>query len=91
MYSPVCRYDVITSNNVEGINSRFQHVRRLPILELLMEVEKLVATDRASRFQHAIEWQTLTKFAFKCLRKSIDNAGLLNCQALSQFDFIIIA
>ena len=65
----ICRHGIITSNNIESINNRFRHVRRLPILESLMEVEKLVATDRASRFQHAIEWQTLTKYASKCLGK----------------------
>ena len=56
-----------------------------------MEVEKIVAIDRASRYEKAQRWKTLTKYATKCLRKAMDNARLLNCQAISQSDYIVVA
>ena len=40
LYSPICRYGMLTSNNVESMNSKYATNRRLPILELLLSIEK---------------------------------------------------
>lgn len=43
------RYGILTSNNVESINSRLLHIRSYPILDLLMEIEVKVNQDRYRR------------------------------------------
>ncbi len=46
LYSPVCRFGVVTSNNVESVNSRIARLRTLPIIEMLLGIEDMVLQDR---------------------------------------------
>ena len=48
--SPVCRFGIVTSNNVESINARLLEFREWPILELLIKLERLVVTNRQKQF-----------------------------------------
>ena len=41
IYTIVCRYGIDTFDDVQRVNSRFQHIRRLLIVELF-EIEKIV-------------------------------------------------
>jgi hypothetical protein len=93
LHSPVCRYGVVTSNNVESVNSRIRHARKLPILELLMALEQMVVVDRATRFAQAQHWpHSLTKHADKMLRKAIAEASeiTLQQQQTSEMDIAVI-
>ena len=42
--SPVCRFGMMTSNNVESVNSRLLDFRQWPIMELLINLERMVIT-----------------------------------------------
>jgi hypothetical protein len=60
--SPVRRYGTLTSNNVESLNARFKSARFLPIVELLLEIEVKVSTDRLESFNMGQDG-VLTNFA----------------------------
>ena len=72
MDSPVCRYGMVTSNNVESTNSRFRHLRKLPIMELLIGIEAIVSLDFLSGHQAALAWNgLLTRFARKMYQSNL--------------------
>ncbi len=72
LHSPVCRYGTLTSNNVESVNSRLRECRKLPIMELLILIEKIVALDRLKASQNALEWtRHYTKYARGILKNHI--------------------
>ena len=68
--SPVCRFGIVTSNNVESINARLLEFREWPILELLIKLERLVVTNRQKQFVLSSNWPStyrLTDYAEKML------------------------
>ena len=76
LHSPVCRYGMVTSNNVESMNSRFADIRRLPIMELLLSIEKFVLVDMVEDRKTLATWNTtLTGFMAGEYAKSINEAS----------------
>ena len=72
LHSPMCKYGTCTSNNVESVNSRLLEIRKLPVLELLLAIERMVVLDRFSSFKEAQKWNgNLTKYAKKCLKENL--------------------
>lgn len=64
LFSPICRYGTITSNNVESVNSRLREARKLPIMDLLLYIEELVTLDRFHAVKRAEKWNgQLTKYS----------------------------
>jgi len=71
-FSPpdICRYGTVTSNNVESTNNRLRAIRKLPIMEILLNIEEMVALDRFSASKNALKWNgMLTKYAGSILKK----------------------
>ncbi len=69
-FSPVRRYGTITSNNVESCNNRLRRLRKLPIMDMLLEIESMVITDRfKSRNMEYFSGDILTKYAKKIIVK----------------------
>lgn len=72
LHSPVCKFGMLTSNNVESINSRLKALRLLPIVELLLGVEAMVLVDRHHDWTMAQDWTgEITKYATKTLKKHL--------------------
>jgi hypothetical protein len=60
----VARHGILTSNNVESINARLSNIRKLPILDLLRQIEIVVIVDRYLRYAKIEATDTLlTKYA----------------------------
>ena len=77
VYSPVCRYGMVTSNNVESINSRFKDYRRLPILEFLLSIEKTILVDMVDDRTMVASWSTsLTGYAAKVYAENIRKSSV---------------
>ena len=77
VHSPICRYGMLTSNNVESMNSRFAEIRRLPILEFLLSMEKIVLVDMMEDLTTLSTWNsTLTAYAAKDFAKNIKQASM---------------
>jgi hypothetical protein len=90
LYSPVCRYGTLTSNNVESVNSRLRECRKLPIMELLILIEKIVALDRLKASQNALEWTGhYTKYARGILKNHIKCSGELLSFQLSETTYSV--
>ena len=68
--SPVCRYGLLTSNNVESINSRILKLRTLPVAELLLGIEEIVLLDQFHDSEKTVISSPLefTTYARKCLK-----------------------
>ena len=56
LFSPVCRYGMLTSNNVESFNNRVVKLRSLPVLDLLFGIEKISACDFHASYESASRW-----------------------------------
>ena len=77
VYSPVCQYGMLTSNNVESINSRFKDYRRLPILELLLSMERTILVDMVNDRNLFASWSTtLTGHAAKVYAENVKECGV---------------
>ena len=69
LFSSKCRYGTLTSNNAESFNARYvitnirvRKIRKLPIIEMLLEIERIVKTDRFQDSEMALKWNgDLTK------------------------------
>jgi hypothetical protein len=86
--SPVCRYGIITSNNVESINSSLRDARKMPIMELLLFLEEKVATDRFKAYKSSNKWSgNLTKYAESILNRHINSFSRLSKYQLSETIF----
>jgi len=59
-YSPCAQYGVITSNNVKSINSALCGIRKLPVLDCLMALERYVGSKWAENAQKTSGWKELT-------------------------------
>ena len=70
--SPVCRFGIVTSNNVVSVNSRLLIFRQLPIMKLPVNIERIVVTDRQKQLDKYTKWQPdfkLTMYGEKWLHK----------------------
>lgn len=56
LFSPVCRFRTLTSNNIENLNARFEEARRGPVMELLLSIEEAVITDRHNDWTEGEKW-----------------------------------
>ena len=56
----VCCFGILTSNNVESVNSRLLNFRQLPIMELLVNIERMVVTDRQKQLDKCTKWRRKT-------------------------------
>jgi hypothetical protein len=91
-FSPpgICRYGTVTSNNVESINSRLRCIRKLPIMEMLINIEEMVALDRFSAARNSVSWNgQLTKYGETVLRKHVKSSETFTCFQLSENIFRI--
>jgi hypothetical protein len=85
LFSPVCRFGTVTSNNVESVNSRLRKARKLPIMEMLLDIENTVALDRFLAYKNSIEWTgNLTKYAESVLKKHIRTSQTFSFSQLSE-------
>jgi hypothetical protein len=75
--SPVCCYLTVTSNNVELVNNRVATLRRLPIMDMLLEMEKMVVTDRVKCKELMQAWDTPVCHYVSTLLNSAANYQLL--------------
>jgi hypothetical protein len=72
VFSPVCRYGTVTSNNVESLNNRLRHLRALPIIELLLGMEEMIVSDRFASSEMALSWTTnFTHYGQQLLNKHL--------------------
>jgi hypothetical protein len=55
-FSPRPRYNTLTSNNVEAVNSALKGIRSLPIIDYLMEIERYVARKWTENANKVKEW-----------------------------------
>lgn len=56
-YSPCPRFGTLTSNNVESVNGALKKIRKLPILDCLMAIERYVGQKWASSTKTALKWE----------------------------------
>jgi hypothetical protein len=75
-HSPIPRFGVYTSNNVESINAVLKSIRKLPILDMLIEIERYVGSKWSENLSKSDGWNAFTKKAIsrveKCLRLATD-------------------
>ena len=61
-HSPCPRYNTLTSNNVESVNSVFKSIRSLPTINCFMEIERYVASKWAENVSKVKMWGVLTVY-----------------------------
>jgi hypothetical protein len=89
--SPVCRYLTVTSNNVESVNSRVASLRKLPITDMLLEIEKMVVTDRVKCNELMQSWDTpVCKYVSTLLNSAANYRSLMTCERTGTHHFLVI-
>jgi hypothetical protein len=75
LHSPLPRFGVYTSNNVESINAALKATRKLPILDLLIDIERYVGSKWSENVTKANEWDLYTKNAESRVEKALRHAN----------------
>lgn len=78
LHSPVCKYGMLTSNNVESTHARMINLGNLPIVELLLGIESMILTDRHNDWLLTQRWTNVlgTQYLGKIFEKhSTDSAN----------------
>lgn len=86
-YSPCPRFGTLTSNNVESVNGALRKIRKLPILDCLMSIERYIGDKWTSNSANALKWGLLTHRASKRMEKhlSLNPSILVSQQSESAF------
>ena len=71
-HSPVPRYNIVTSNNVESLNARIKNIRGMDSLDLFMELERTVISDRSASYEASKSSEYITTFAKKLLDNQLE-------------------
>ena len=74
-HSPCPRYNTLTSNNVESVNSVFKSIRSLPTINCFMEIERYVASKWAENVSKVKRWGVLTAYASRKVDKTLAAAA----------------
>nr|CCA16898.1 PREDICTED: hypothetical protein [Albugo laibachii Nc14] len=62
-YSPCPRYNTLTSNNVEAVNSVLKGIRSLPVIECFMGIERYAACKWVENVSKVKAWGVLIPYA----------------------------
>ena len=88
-FSPCPRFNTLTSNNMESVNSALKEIRSLPIIDCLLEIECYVACKWAANAQKVKRWGVLTPYASRKVDKLMATDCLGEVDACSQSSFIV--
>ena len=88
-FSPCPRFNTLTSNNVESVNSALKEIRSLPIIDCLLEIERYVACKWAANAQKVKRWGILTPYASRKVDKLMATDCLGEVDACSQSSLIV--
>ena len=88
-YSPCPRYNTLTSNNVEAVNSVFKGIRSLPVIDCLMGIERYVACKWAENVSKGKGWGVLTPYASRKVDKILAAAKWGEIDECSTSCFIV--
>ena len=88
-HSPCPRFGVYTSNNVESINSALRAARKLPILDMLMAIERYVGLKWSENVDKASQWEELTAKAKSCVDKCMARAFGISVKKNSSTSFLV--
>jgi hypothetical protein len=89
LHSPFPRFGVYTSNNVESINAALKATRKLPILDLLIDIERYVGTKWSDNVTKSNGWQLYTKKAESRVEKALRHANDTNVTKNSTNTFLV--
>jgi hypothetical protein len=89
-YSPCSRYGMLTSNSVESINSALRGIRKLPILDCLLSIERYVGTKWSSSLTKAAKWNELTGVACTRMEKALSIDVDYQVTSFSDSSFLVI-
>jgi hypothetical protein len=90
-YSPCSRYGMLTSNSVESINSALRGIRKLPILDCLLSIERYVGTKWASSMAKTVKWNALTQTAYSRVEKALGGEVNMQVASFSNTSFLVTA
>lgn len=65
LFSTVPRFGVLTSNHVESVNGALKNIRRLPILDCLMAIERYIGSKFCENAKKWCQWRSLTQSCTK--------------------------
>ncbi|KAF1313637.1 putative Transposon protein, partial [Globisporangium splendens] len=88
-YSPCPRYGTLTSNNVESINGVLRGIRKLPILDCLMSIERYVGSKWVSSIQKFKKWGKLTQRASSKVEKVLGASDNIQVSQYSEYSFLV--
>ena len=88
-HSPCPRYNTLTSNNVEAVNSVFKGIRSLPVIDCLMGIERYVACKWAENVSKGKRWGVLTPYASRKVDKILAAAKWGEIDECSTSCFIV--
>jgi hypothetical protein len=74
LHSPLPRFGLHTSNNVESVNSALRATRKLPILDMLIDIERYVGTKWAENLGKHSQWMLFTKKAALRVEEALRHA-----------------
>jgi hypothetical protein len=74
LHSPIPKFGLHTSNNVESVSSALRATRKLPILDMLFDIECYVGTKWAENLGKHSQWMLFTKKAALCVGEALHHA-----------------
>ena len=77
-HGPSPRYAMMTSNNVESINNALRGIRKYPVLDMLMAIERYVGTKWYDKVSKPGLWNTVTNSGESLIARTLQND--LNCR-----------
>jgi hypothetical protein len=81
---------MLTSNSVESINSALRGIRKLPILDCLLSIERYVGTKWSSSLTKAAKWNELTGVACTRMEKALSIDVDYQVTSFSDSSFLVI-
>lgn len=88
-FSPCPRYGTLTSNNVESVNGVLRGIRKLPVLDCLMAIERYVGAKWVTCGNIVKSRGTLTHRASSRVTRSLSSGDNVQVTQYSESSFIV--
>ena len=90
LYSPIRRYGIVTSNNVEIMNNKLLQYRKMPVVDMLLGIEKVVVSDFLGCHESVLKWDSmLTKHAEDKLSQRLGSVSMYSTFPTTPSDHIV--
>jgi hypothetical protein len=88
-YSPCPRFGTLTLNNVESINRALRKIRKLPVLDCLMAIERYIGEKWVSNNANAVNWGLLTHRTTARVKRLLSINSSIEVSQHSESSFVV--